>query len=202
MAISTPADADLIVNGGFELTTGPSPSVPDGWEVYGFTERSPLAFAGSNVVPPVSGSWALDLGPAGHDEENGGTISQTFSVSGPGTYLFSFDYTNELHDAIRLADFSWFLTGAVVDSAILTGVGGGYQNFSTSYVVSSSGEVTVGFQDIISGQVFDAVIDNVSFVAISVVPEPSSCVMFSIGMLGLGFRRRRPNCRSSRAFGP
>ena len=190
MAITTPANADLIVNGGFELTTGPSPSVPDGWEVYGFNDRSPLAYTGSSVVPPASGSWALDLGPSGRDEENGGTISQTFSVSAPGTYAFSFDYTNELNDALRLADFSWFLTGAVADSAMLTGVGGGYQNFSKSYVVSSSGDVTVGFQDIISGQIFDAVIDNVSFVS---VPEPSSCVMFSIGMLGLGFRRRRPN---------
>ena len=190
MAITTPADADLIVNGGFELTTGPSPSVPDGWEVYGFNDRSPLAYTGSSVVPPASGSWALDLGPHGHDEKNGGTISQTFSVSAPGTYAFSFDYTNELNHASYLADFSWFLTGAVTDSATLTGVGGGYQNFSNSYVVSSSGDVTVGFQDIISGQLYDAVLDNVSFVS---VPEPSSCVMFLIGMLGLGFRRRRPN---------
>ena len=193
MAITTPADADLIVNGGFELTTGPSPSVPDGWEVYGFTERSPLAFRNNSVVPPASGSWALDLGPHGHDEKNGGTISQTFSVSAPGTYAFSFDYTNELNHASFVADFSWFLTGAVTDSATLTGVGGGYQNFSNSYVVSSSGDVTVGFQDIISGQLYDAVIDNVSFVPISVVPEPSSYAMFLIGMLGLGFRRRRPN---------
>ena len=193
MAITTPANADLIVNGGFELTTGPSPSVPDGWEVYGFNVKSPLAFRNHSVVPPASGSWALDLGPAGHDEENGGTISQTFSVSAPGTYAFSFDYTNELNHASYLADFSWFLTGAVTDSATLTGVGGGYQNFSNSYVVSSSGDVTVGFQDIISGQLYDAVIDNVSFVPISVVPEPSSYAMFLIGMLGLGFRRRRPN---------
>jgi hypothetical protein len=158
--------------------------------VYGFNERSPAAYTGTSVVPPASGSWALDLGPSGIDGENGGTISQTFSVSAPGTYAFSFDYTNELNHASDLADFSWFLTGAVTDSAALTGVGGGYQNFAKSYVVSSPGDVTVGFQDIISGQVLDAVIDNVSFVS---VPEPSSFVMFLIGMLGLGFRRRRPN---------
>ena len=188
IAITTPANANLIVNGDFESSTQHA-GVPNGWGVYDFVDRFPSAFTGSSVVPPASGSWALDLGPSGRDDENGGTISQTFSVSAPGTYAFSFDYTNELNHALFLADFSWFLTGAVTDSATLTGVGGGYQNFSKSYVVSSSGDVTVGFQDIISGQLYDAVLDNVSFVS---VPEPSSCVMFLIGMLGLGFRRRRP----------
>jgi hypothetical protein len=189
VAITTQANANLIVNGDFESTTQYA-GVPIGWDVYGFIERSPAAYTGTSVVPPASGSWALDLGPSGIDGENGGTISQTFSVSAPGTYAFSFDYTNEENHAFRLADFSWFLTGAVTDSATLTGVGGGYQNFSKSYVVSSSGDVTVGFQDIISGQPYDAVIDNVSFVS---VPEPSSFVMFLTGMIGLGFRRRRPN---------
>lgn len=189
MAITTQANANLIVNGDFESTTQYA-GVPIGWVVYGFNERSPAAYTGTNVVPPASGSWALDLGPSGVDEENGGTISQTFSLSAPGTYAFSFDYTNEENHALRLADFEWFLTGAVTDSATLTGVGGGYQNFSKSYVVSSPGDVTVGFQDIISGQPYDAVIDNVTFVS---VPEPSSCVMVLIGMIGLGFRRRRPN---------
>ena len=192
MAITTAANANLIVNGDFESTTL-NPSVPNGWEAYDFVLRRPLAFENNNVVPAASGSWALDLGPAGVDGDNGGTISQTFSVSAPGTYAFSFDYTNEANHASYLADFFWSLAGAVTDSATLTGVGGGYQNFSNSYVVSSSGDVTVGFQDIISGQHYDAVIDNVSFVPISVVPEPSSYAMFLIGMLGLGFRRRRPN---------
>ena len=189
MAITTQANANLIVNGDFESTIGQA-SVPPGWDVSGFNVSSPNAWRNNGVVPPASGSWALDLGPSGVDEENGGTISQTFSVSAPGTYAFSFDYTNELNHASDLADFSWFLTGAVADSATLTGVGGGYQNFAKSYVVSSPGNVTVGFQDIISGQVLDAVIDNVSFVS---VPEPSSCVMVLIGMIGLGFRQRRPN---------
>jgi hypothetical protein len=189
MAITTGANANLIVNGDFESTTL-NPSVPNGWEAYGFNLRRPLAFRSNGVVPPASGSWALDLGPSGIDEENGGTIAQSFSVSAPGTYVFSFDYTNELNHASHLADFTWFLTGAVADSATLTGIGGGYQSFSKAYVVSSSGDVTVGFQDIISGQAYDAVIDNVSFVS---VPEPSSCVMVLIGMIGLGFRRRRPN---------
>ena len=189
MAITTAANANLIVNGDFESTIL-NPSVPNGWEAYDFNVRRPLAFESNGVVPPATGSWALDLGPSGVDEENGGTIAQTFTVSDPGTYVFSFDYTNELHHASYLADFTWFLTGAVADSATLTGVGGGYQHFSESFVVSASGDITVGFQDIISGQHYDAVIDNVSFVS---VPEPSSCVMVLIGLIGLGFQRRRPN---------
>lgn len=192
MAMTTPSNANLIVNGDFE-STSLHKSVPDGWEVYGFNVQSPLAFRNNSVVPPASGSWALDLGPAGIDDENGGTISQTFSVSAPGNYVFSFDYTNELHHASFVADFSWFLTGVVTDSATLTGIGGGYQAFSNSYVVSSSGDITVGFHDIVSGQQYDAVIDNVSFVPAVVVPEPSSGPMLLIGIIGLGFRRRRPN---------
>jgi len=194
LAITTPANASLIVNGSFESTTGGSDyGKPDGWVVSNTAGKSygnPKAFKRPAAVPPASGSWALDLGPTGIDVDNGGSISQTFSVSAPGPYAFSFDYTNEENHASKLADFSWSLTGAVTDGATLSDVGGGYQNFSKSYVVSSSGDVTVSFQDIISGQVNDAVIDDVSFVRL---PEPSSCVLFLIGMLGLGFRRRRPN---------
>ena len=193
-ALTSSARAGLIVNGGFESTTV-SGSVPDGWVVSGFNVRSPGAYTGNSVVPPASGSWALDLGPSGSDTDNGVTISQTFSVTTPGTYAFTFDYTKEASGlSTHLADFSWFLSGAVADSDSLFGVRSGYQTFSEAYSVTAPGNVTVGFTDIIgNGHSIDAVIDNVSFTLTSAtaVPEPSSSVILAMGMIFVVFNRRK-----------
>ena len=186
-AAASPAGANLIANGDFESTTV-NGSVPDGWHAFGFRTFSPAAYTGDFYVPPASGAWALDLGPSGNDLDNGGTITQTFNVSSPGTYVFSFDYTNEAHST-ALADFSWYLSGAITASDTFLNVGGGYQTFSQAYWVGAAGDVTVGFSDMVgNGHGHDAVIDNVSFAA---VPEPSSYVLCLLGMFGVALHQRR-----------
>lgn len=184
--------AGLIVNGDFESTTVNN-SIPFGWTAVS-PNTPPKAYTGNPVVPPASGSWALDLGPSGSDALNGGTISQTIFVPTAGTYLFRFDYTNERNLTSQLADFSWFLSGAITDTETLTGVGGGYVNFSRQYFISAPGNVTVGFNDIVgNGHSYDAVIDNVDFASVSAnpVPEPASWAVFLCGALGLTLRRQR-----------
>ena len=191
IAFISSASADLIVNGDFELTTADN-TVPDGW-----TGSAPLAgippraYNLNPLAPRSSGAWAVSLGPSGSDTVNGGTLSQTFFVPTPGSYVFSFDYTREEFGS-DLADFSWFLSGGVTDSDSIFGVGSGYQRFSQTYSIAAPGNVTVGFTDIVgNGHSVDAVIDNVSFVNATAVPEPSSVALLAIGLVGLGFHRRR-----------
>lgn len=188
VAIASTVQANLVVNGDFE-STSVNGTTPDGWIASGFSVSGPQAYTGNPVVPPASGSWALDLGPSGTDANNGGTASQTFNVAAAGMYTFSFDYTNERNStSFPFADFSWSLSGAATDSATLLGVGGAYQTFSNSYLINAPGNVTVSFTDIVgNGHSYDAVIDNVSFTA---VPEPTSFVMFCAALLA-GARRRR-----------
>ena len=95
----------------------------------------------------------------------------------PGTHSFAFDYTNEAQHTSWLANFSWFLSGSVTDSATLTGVDGGYQTSSRWYVIDSPGDITVGLQVVISGQVYDAGIDNVLFASVHPLRSPNPRVM-------------------------
>lgn len=172
--------ASLIVNGDFESTTA-SATVPDGWIGSGGNPTNPQAYENDPAVPPASGTWALDLGPAGSDGANGGSIAQTFSVPLADSYTFSFKYSNELNDPIDFADFSWSLAGTVNDSGTFLDIGGGYETFSRTYSIATTGDITVTFSDIVGrGDKYDAIIDDVSFTAI---PEPQSVILLGLGCL-------------------
>lgn len=182
--------AALITNGDFESTTTPG-TVPDGWNASGGNPTLPFAYTGDPAVPVSSGAWAVDLGPSGVDSENGGTLFQTFMVTLPGTYLFSFDYTNEHNDGSDLADFFWSLSGVLTDGETFTDIGGGYSNFSRRYDIGSPGALTVTFGDIVGKTGgYDAVIDDVSFTALS-VPIPSPSLLMLAGAAALMAARRR-----------
>ncbi len=141
------ASATLINNGDFELGRGSTP-VPVGWIGSNGNPFVPAAYSGDPVVPPSSGSWAVDLGPSGYAFENGGTLSQSFMVPEAGHYTFRFDYTNELNDPVGFADFSWSLTGLVNDGGTFVDVSGGYATFSRLLAVTSAGSITVAFTDL------------------------------------------------------
>jgi hypothetical protein len=172
--------ASVIVNGDFESTTA-SGTVPDGWIGSGGNPTNPAAYQNDTAVPPASGMWALDLGPAGSDGANGGSIAQTFSVTVVDSYTFSFKYSNELNDPIYFADFSWSLSGAVNDSGTFLNIGGGYATFSRTYLIAAPGDITVTFSDIVGrGDKYDAIIDDVSF---ALVPEPEAAMLIGLGCL-------------------
>lgn len=184
------AHAQLITNGDFESGSKNS-EVPAGWIGSNGNPRVPAAYTGDPVVPPSSGSWAVDLGPAGNAFENGGTLSQSFMVPEAGTYTFRFDYTNEENHPTRLADFSWSLSGAINDGGTFLDIGGGYTTFSKVISVTTPGSVTVAFTDIPSAaQSYSAVIDNVSFSLTSPIPEPAAVWLTLLGLLAIAIRTK------------
>lgn len=196
IVISSSAKGELIVNGGFESSV--NNQIPDSWDAMTPNTIMPRAFTGNPVVPPSTGSFAVSLGPSGIDASNGGTLSQSFSVPTSGIYTFSFEYTRENFSS-ELAIFSWSLSGAINDSDTISGIGDGYETFSQSYSISTPGNITVGFTDIIgNGHAVDAVIDNVSF-AVTAIPEPSGGVLLAMGMALLAQKRRKtPLSRTKR----
>lgn len=191
-SMNSPAHAQLVENGDFEASIA-SAAVPSGWAVDGGNPAVPAAYTGDPTVPPSSGVWAVDLGPSGVDSQNGGRIFQTILVNIPGTYRFSFDYTNEFSNGASLADFFWSLAGLVEDGETLLDIGGGYQTFERTYSVMSTGNITITFGDVIGGGGLDAVIDNVSFAAVPLPAPISMLAIASIVLLGAGRRATYAN---------
>lgn len=184
LAVNNAHAASLITNGDFESSIT-NLTTPLGWAATGGASTEVMAFKLHSVVPAASGDWAIDLGGSGTDVDNGGSLSQTFSILDPGTYVFEFDYSNESHHTSFFADFSWSLSGVANDGATLLGIGGGYTTFTQEYLITSTGNTTVTFSDIIgNGHAYDAIIDNVSF-HVKPVPAPPVALLLGSGLIGL-----------------
>lgn len=192
------ARADLITNGSFESTVlppGSNLSVPNGslvitgWTVLG---NNVALMSSPYTEPPVlfnphSGNQFVDISGFLNTMSDG--IEQTVSTSIGQAYILSFYLgRSDILDPI----------GAILDLSInggarvsytnsdLTFNGMNWKQFSVNFTATSTSTTLSFFNGIPAGRGFVVGLDSVSLnEAIMDVPEPSSLLLFGIGMLCL-----------------
>ncbi len=184
------ANANLIVNGGFEsgsfsntlanyMVLNPGDTALTGWTI-----DQGVAW-GLNPTDGFSasvGSGFVDLSGLGNRSPTG-AMSQSVSTEVGGDYLFSIDLFG--------GATSVFLNG--IGLALVAGASsGGWTTYTSTYTaVSETTMISLRNRDGASSTVF---VDEVVFSARSVaVPEPGTIGLLGIGLLGLGLVRRRKN---------
>jgi choice-of-anchor C domain-containing protein len=184
----TPAQANLIGNGGFE-----QPTAPPGGFVTLFAGNPAMApwviVAGSvDVVhtaywPAFEGNQSLDL-----DGNTPGTIQQTFATTPGVQYTLTFAYANNADQSalVRTANVQVTGAGTLLSQNIShtgsTRANMNYTLFSADFTANSA-NTTLRFTSTDEPtSPFGVVLDAVS---VEVVPEPSTLVLCGLGALGL-----------------
>ena len=211
------ANANVLVDGGFDSPTNPTAAGISFYENYGPVSGDPnyggAAFDGSWSItrgnvdlvagPPggwqyVSSPYSLDL--VGNTE---GTISQTFGTKVGQAYNLSFYYSNNSYGSPQPASADVSVTGTLLHLHVdilhsgSTPSNMNWTLFSADFTAnSSSTTLTFAANDVAPCCNGGITLDSVS---VSAVPEPSTWAMMGLGFLGLGFMAyRRRNNRSFR----
>jgi hypothetical protein len=198
----TAGAANLIVNGGFELSdNGFSETLtPEGWTNIGHIDGV-IAYSVFNT-PAYQGNYFYDEGGYG-DAANapGDGIEQTVSTVAGQHYTLTFGLTGENVSGIEIADVT---IGSQLTQYTLT-VNPSYgeltepfTTYSISYIATGS-STTIAFTTDAASPSFgsnDPMIDGISFVGTSGVPEPSTWAMMLVGFAGLAFAGYRASRKS------
>jgi hypothetical protein len=204
---ATPAAANLLANGGFEVT----PCAPGttsfcsaslgtpllGWTVTGGS----VDFVNQGFWTPAAGRWSLDL-----DGFSLGSIAQVFltPTTGAGLFNLAFDLSGNPDGApglklVRIdlagATFAGGGTSRVVgyDLGANTRSNMNWQGWEFSFVAGLGAPVTVSFTSLSNllspgPYFFGAALDNV---AVTQVPEPGTYAMLLAGLAAIGLIARR-----------
>lgn len=186
LAMAVSANANLIVNGGFE----DNDVANGGWNY--FASSAVNGWEGSNIE--IWDSMGGVVAPEGqqHAELNahpytGGVFSifQNFATVVGQTYDVSFFYSARASNAEA---FSFSVS--TLNSLINDHVVGSWNQYNNSFVANSA-LTTITFTSTDTGTIGNF-LDGVAVAARVSVPEASSLMLFLIGLLGLTFMRRNP----------
>jgi len=184
LVLVSSAHANLIVNGSFEDNTVangswawfPSSAV-NGWDgsnveiwhnLFGIAAPNGQQFAELNADGPNTGAWS---------------IFQTFNTVVGQTYNVSFDYR-----ARESTDKFTFSVGTL--NALINNTDTSSWKLFTGSFVANALTTTLTFTSLNAGTLGN-LLDDVQVNARASVPESSTLLLFVVGVLGLGFARRK-----------
>jgi hypothetical protein len=197
----TAGAADLIANGGFELSNnGFSETLtPVGWTNIGHIDGV-IAYSLFNT-PAYQGNYFYDEGGFGDPGNNPGDgIEQTVSTVAGQHYTLTFGLVGENNGGTEIADV---MIGSMLTQYTLTTnssfgeLAAPFTTYSISYVATGS-STTIAFTTDAASPSFgnnDPMIDGISFVGSS-IPEPSTWAMMLVGFAGLAFAGYRGSRKS------
>ena len=187
LSIGSSANANLVVNGGFE-----SPAVSS-WglsnTIPGWTSTGAQIEVGRGTVYGVTGFEALNVLEL--DSTANSTVSQTLSLAS-GSYDLSFLYGRRVSGMsgkpADTADFDVLWNGSSIFATTPTT---GAMAVHSMSVIALAGDNTLSFRGRGTSDSYGAIIDNVQLNA-SPVPEPASLAALAVGAFGL-LRRKSKN---------
>lgn len=197
--------ANLLVNGGFELTNnGFSQTVtPEGWTSIG-PSNGVIAYSDFNT-PPYQGSHYYDEGGFGNSADGPGDgIGQTVNTVAGQKYTLTFGLSMENVSGTETADV---MIGNQLNQYTLVpnGLHNAFEELDAPFLTktisyfATGSTTTIAFTTDANSLSFgndDPMIDGVTFSSASAVPEPATWTMLLIGFGAVGrmlrSRRRTP----------
>ncbi len=198
IVVANSANANLIVNGGFEAPlviggnqgfTAPSSAIT-GWSVTSGSVE--LTMSGSILGNAHTGLQLLEV-----NGSNAGTIQQTFATTPGKSYLLELYYSNNPNPSFALPSYSASVTVSgsntlFQQTLVHSGATESDMNwllFSRAFVANSAA-TTLKFQSLQSG------FNGVYFDSVVITPEPSSVILSVTAISGLLWpcrKKRYPN---------
>jgi len=198
LAAATPARANLLTNGSFEV----GPALAPG----GITPLGPADLPGWTLTGASPWFWYMSAGQYGTAEDGdkfinvtSPSLSQGFAVTAGDTYTVSYyealradggNQPDTLQATISLAAGSASgVTSQLANNPLTNGVLSNWELFTFAFTPNTSTTATLAFS--LNNGAGYPVLDNV---VVTGVPEPGSLVLFGLGAAGLfmaGCRRRR-----------
>ncbi len=187
------ANANLIINGGFEEPTGSALGGGGGWKYYDSAnvagwDGSNLELWGTLGITSYEGDYHAELNSHGQSKNTGAwSISQTFNTVAGQTYDLFFAYGARLGNASgSVESFSVEVDGLfeILDDHVV-----GTWNTHTDTFVADSDTATLTFSSVAQRRwTYGNFLDDIRITAVS---EPSSIVLLLLGFIGLGVMKRK-----------
>jgi hypothetical protein len=193
LCLHTAANANLVLNGGFEDVSsapGVQTQANGTWSIYSAIDGwTTTAGPGIEVRNNVAGTASEGFNYVELDSTGNTTMSQTLTTSAGSYYALSFDYSGRAGVGAASNPLEVLWNNVVVNLNPITANGIGQSNHVwTGYTfgVYGTGSDVLSFRSVGTSDSLGGSLDNVK-----VVSEPGMLATLGLGLLALGWTRRR-----------